>query len=32
MQVPESQIRETKVLKTMVGGRWVYEEEASDSN
>jgi len=32
MQVPESQIRETKVLKTMIGGRWVYEEEASDSN
>lgn len=32
MQVPESQIRETKVLKTMVGGRWVYEKEAPDSN
>ncbi len=32
MQVPESQIRETKVLKTMVGGRWVYEEKDPDLN
>jgi predicted amidohydrolase YtcJ len=29
MQVPESQIRGTKVLKTMIGGRWVYEAETA---